>query len=266
MIVFKRGTKLPPKYLTSVLQERHEQAVKNQQERWAKRDAKAAPHSDAEPCDKCGHLVEEEPLGPHEADERLDGLRVTYLSLPLSDVRGYRLDLMALASDVKGDDGELSYEKLKASERAASLIKREAVTKMVASIDGLANEDGSDLPMPAGKEFSEDELTILEDNAIIDDLFTAGLHLQDLTDEARKNCGASQRSISADSTATPAQPLSDQAEDATDGTETTSPGRSISAATSSATTPPAYAPNASSSETQTSAPLSSSPGISVMQA
>lgn len=264
MIVFKRGSKMQPKYLTAVLAERHDMMVKAQDERLAKRAERNAPETDEPPCEACGREVKAERIGPFEGLEHLDGLRVVFRSLSLGDVRGYRLRQLEAASKVSEND----VDSLIAAERQSSEVKREAVVAMVASIEGLANEDGSDIMMPAADKLSDDELDLLEDNAIIDALFTAGLHLQDLTDEARKNSGASQRLTSAHSIATHAQDIDAKAGDATIETDKGEAVQmmSISGPTTTATMQPAHALNGSLSETQTSAPRLSLPANSEMMA
>ena len=273
MIVFKRGTKLPPKYLTAVLRAQHEEAQKRQADELARRAERNIPASDEKPCETCGKVPDVEPLGDFEGFEHLDGLRVVFRSLSTSEVRAYRLDMMSMVAsftDEDSDDPEVQakrYENLKKSERHAAELKRDVAVKLIASIDGLANTDGSDLLMPAEKELSADELDLLEDNGLLDPLMSAGMYLQDLTDEARKNCGASQPSTSASTTAAPAHNTSDTAEVVTTSTGPIQAGEMTSTSTSigSASTPPASARNGFSSETPISAPSSSSSGSSGMQ-
>ncbi len=261
-ITFRRGTKLAPKYLTAVLQDSHDRQRASQAERIAKREknrARGVPPTDEEPCGTCGKVPEETPIGDYKAPEHLDGLRVTFRSISLSKTRGYRLRQLEAMSKI---DTSQPQTLIDAEEMAMATI-REAAAEMVAAIDGLATEDGADLVIPAGDKLTDDELDLLEDNALLDHIFAAGLHLQDLTDEARKNCGASRRSTSARSTVTPAHQQSALAEVVTESMET---GGQLptSGPTMTATTPPASAPNGSSSVTPGSALSSSSSPNSAM--
>lgn len=223
MIVYKRGVKLPPKRLTAVLRAQHEQLQKQQADELERRAKRNIPASDEPPCEKCGKAPEVVPLPDfnEEAHAHLGGLTVVYKSLSLADVRGYRISVLAsltgFTDDEETDPDVIAerVERLQQAERHAADRARDAARKLVSRVDGLANMDGSDLAMPAGDELSADELDLLEDNGLLDPLVRAGMYLQDLPDEARKNCGASQPSTSANSTAAPAPNTSAPAEDVT---------------------------------------------------
>lgn len=221
MIVFKRGVKLAPKNLVAVLRAQHEERQQQQAEELERRKERNIPATDEQPCKACGRDILPDVLPDFAGYDHLAALSVVFRTLSLVEVRGYRLDMLGMVSGFVDDDENdpaiiaKRMAHLKQTERQASELKRDAARKLVSRIDGLANMDGSDLAMPAADELSDEELDLLEDNGLLEPLVSAGMYLQDLPNEARKNCGASQPSISANSTAAPAPDTSDPAEDVT---------------------------------------------------
>lgn len=251
MIGFAPDSLLEARPLNAMLREVHEQRRAAENKRRARRREMGLPLHDAEGSP----LAEAVPdVPPYKERPDLDGVMVRVRNLRYREVQ--RLQAVTGDRSAKWLRAEEAEEKAAAFDASVE-AHRDCVRAAVGSIAGLVI-DGEEVRLGglSRSDWTDEHLDVIETSGLLFDVANVALHANELTGEERGNFGASQPSISASTTATPA-PSTSESMTAASPTESESSSRTPSS-------PATAAPAPSFGSTRGSGAVSSSTPIPAM--